>query len=417
MNRLLKRFLLAPVFLPLLLPGGAVGDDWPQWRGANRDGICKETGLLDSWPESGPPRVWTAGGLGGGYASPSIVAGKIFGTGYVGGEEVVWALSVEDGKEVWRTAFAKVDVAYGEIEYSEGPRATPTIDGDRLFVLGAAGHLSCLETGTGKMVWTKSLAEDFGGEVMSDWGFSEAPLIDGDHVICTPGGAMGTVAALDKKSGEMVWQSKDLQDPAAYTSLVAAELGGKKQYVVLTGASVAGIDPENGEVLWKSERKGKTAVVPTPIVEKDNVWVTSGYGVGSHLFHVDNSGGKFAAELVYDSRKLKNEFGGAIKVGDHVYGSSGVTFVCMDFETGDVAWRERTIGSGGLLYADGHFYLRNDRGKLALIEASPDAYVEKSRFEQGERSEGKSWPTPVISDGRLYLRDQDALICYDIKKK
>ena len=417
---MIRSFLISsvvPVFQFLILQGDALGGDWPQWRGPNRDGVSTETGLLDSWPESGPPQIWKASGLGGGYSSPSIVAGKIFGTGYVGEEEVVWALSTSDGKEIWSTPVAKVAVAYGEIEYSEGPRATPTVDGDHLFVLGAAGHVSCLEVESGKVVWTHSLPDDLGGKVMSDWGYSEAPLVDGDQVICTPGGPKGTVAALDKKTGELLWQSKELQDPAAYSSVIAAELGGKKQYVVLTGASVAGIAPKDGAVLWTAERKGKTAVVPTPIVEGDHVWVTSGYGVGSHMFHIGESGGKFVAELVYDSRKLKNEFGGAIKVGDHVYGSSGVTFVCMDFKTGDVAWRERSIGSGGLLYADGHFYLRNDRGKLALIEASPEAFVEKSRFEQSDRSESKSWPTPVISDGRLYLRDQDSLTCYDIKKK
>ena len=225
------------------------------------------------------------------------------------------------------------------------------------------------------------------------------------------------VAALKKKTGKLIWQTKRLQDPAAYTSLVKASLCGKDQYVLVTGTRVAGIAPEDGKVLWQADRKGKTAVVPTPIIDGDHVWVTSGYGVGSHLFRVSESGGNFAAEEVYASKKLKNEFGGAIKVGDHVYASSGVMFVCLDFKSGEVAWRKRSIGGGGLLYADGHLYLRNDRGTLALIEANPESYNLKSKFDQPDRSERKCWATPVISGGRLYLRDQDTLLCYDIKKK
>ncbi len=410
-------FLAAGTFLLSNLQENARADDWSQWRGPNRDGVSSETGLLDSWPEPGPAVIWKANGLGGGYSSPAIAGGKIFGTGFKDGEESVWALTANDGKELWKTNFSKVAEKYGDIEYSEGPRATVTVDGDLLYVMGAAGDIACLESATGKIVWSHNMVADYGGEVMSDWGYAEAPLIDGNNVLCTPGGKKGTVIALNKKTGETIWQSKDWQDPAAYSSIVIAEISGKKQAVVLSGASVAGIDPENGNVLWKAERKGKIAVVPTPIVHEDQVWVTSGYGIGSHLFKISENGGTFKAEEAYSSKKLKNEFGGAIKVGDNVYASSGIAFICMDFKTGEVLKKSRSIGGGGLLYADGHFYLRNDRGTLVLIEAGPEAYTEKGKFEQGDRSEDKTWPTPVIHDGRLYLRDQDLLICYDIKKK
>ncbi len=409
--------LLSATLLFTSIQENSKADDWPQWRGPNRDGISTETGLLGTWPEAGPTVIWKAGGLGGGYSSPAIVGGKIFGTGYSNGEESVWALSLTDGKEIWKRSFAKVAEKYGDIEYSEGPRATPTVDGDFLYVLGAAGHLACVETADGKVLWTKNLVSDFGGEVMSDWGYAEAPLIEGDKILCTPGGKDGTVVALDRKTGSLIWQSNDLQDPAAYSSLVAAEIAGKKQAVVLTGASVAGIDVENGKVLWQIARKGKIAVVPTPIIHEDHVWVTSGYGVGSHQYKISASDGKFTAEEVYATRKLKNEFGGAIRVGDYVYASSGVAFICMDFKTGKVLSKSRSIGGGGLLYADGRFYLRNDRGTLALIEADQENYTEKGKFEQSDRSENKTWPTPVIVDGRLYLRDQGTLLCYDIEKK
>ena len=417
MNRSLFAFIAIPVILFYCTSADLFGEDWPQWRGAARDGVSAETGLLDAWPESGPPQVWKANGLGGGYSSPAIVDGKIFGSGYRDGEEVVWVLSAEDGKEVWSAAVAKVSYDNIDEKYAVGPRATPTVDGEMLYFLGATGELACLETASGKMVWKHNLAADFGGELMSEWGFSEAPLIDGEHLICTPGGAQGTVAALDKNSGELIWQSKDLQDPAAYSSVVAAEIAGKKQYVVLTGLSVAGIDPDNGGVLWKIERVGKTAVVPTPIVSENQVWVTSGYGVGTHMFEISESGGEFSVAAVYDSTDIKNEFGGAVKVGDHVFASSGARFVCLNFKTGEDVWKARSAGSGGLLFADGHLYLRNDRGTVALIEVNADEYVEKGRFEQTEKSEEKTFPTPVIANGRLYLRDQDFLLCYDIAKK
>lgn len=417
----MKRFLLQLSGVALaslfILPEWAVADDWPQWRGPNRDGICAETGLLESWPEAGPPRAWKAKGLGGGYSSPSIVDEKVFGTGYSDEKEIVWALSAADGKKLWSTPTGKVAELYEEVDYAEGPRATPTVDGGFVFVIGAAGHLSCLEAEKGTLVWTRNLVTDLGGKLMSDWGYSEAPLVDSDKVICTPGGPKGAVAALDRKTGEVIWQSKDLQDPAGYTSLVAAEIGGVKQYVVLTGASVAGINPKDGGVLWQEKRIGRTAVVPTPIVNGNHVLVSSGYAVGSQLFEVSESGGTFAVKKVYASKKLKNDFGGVIKIGDQVYGSSGVVLVCMDFNTGEDVWKKRTIGGGGLLYADGHFYLRNDRGLVALLKATPEALVEKGQFEESDRSDHKSWPTPVISNGRLYLRDQGTMTCYDVRKK
>ncbi|MCB1235588.1 MAG: PQQ-like beta-propeller repeat protein, partial [Verrucomicrobiae bacterium] len=393
----------------------ARAEDWPQWRGANRDGLSAETGLLDTWPESGPPPLWKAEGIGGGYASPAIAGGKVFGSGFENGEEFVWALSEADGKQLWKTTIAKVGYENIEAKYATGPRATPTVDGDRVYCLGAAGDLACLETESGKLVWSKNLVKDFGGELMSGWGFSEAPLIDGDRLVCTPGGAQGAVAALDKATGEAVWRSKDLADPASYSAVVAAEIGGKKHYVVLTGASLAGIDPENGTVLWRADRAGKSFVVATPIVEGDQVFVTSS-DVGSQLFTVTASGGSFAVAETYKSLKLKNDWGGAVKVGDHVYADNGATFVALDFKTGDMTTRARMIGECGVGYAEGHLYLQNPDGVVALVEAKPDALTEKSRFTQPEAEGKKGYAVPTIANGRLYLRALDTLVAYDIKK-
>jgi len=388
--------------------------DWPQWRGPNRDGISAETGLLKKWPDGGPPLKWKAINLGGGYTAPAVAAGRIIGTGYRGEMEIVWALDEKTGKELWSTEIAS---ANREIDYGEGPRATPAIDGDRVYTLGAGGNLVCLDAKTGKISWKHDLPKDFGGKMMSDWGYSESPLVDGDSVLCTPGGSKGTVVALNKTNGKLIWQSSELTDSAAYTSLVPCNLGGRKQYVTLTGDSIAGIDAKTGKVLWQTDRRGKTAVVPTPVMSGNYIWVSSGYGVGSHLFEIQENGGVFKAEEVYASRKLKNDHGGAIRVGDHVYAASGPVFVCMELKTGDVTWKERSVGNCSLTYADGHLYLRGERGPLALIQPNPEEYIEKSRFVQPHRSDKKSWAHPVIANGQLLLRDQDMLLSFDVRAK
>lgn len=408
-SRFFKLAFAVLVSTPLVLQA----DDWPHWRGPNHDGHSAETGLLKSWPDEGPALKWMTKGLGGGYSAPAVVKGKIYGMGYRGDDEVAWAYDAASGKEVWSV---KLGPANREIDYSEGPRATPAVDGDRLYVLGLGGNLVCLST-DGKISWQKDLNKDLGGEMMSEWGYSESPLVDGDKVVCMPGGGQGTVAALDKTTGKVLWRSADLKDTAAYTSLVPVELGGKRQYVALTGETLAGVEAASGKILWKAERAGRTAVVPTPVVKDGEIWASSGYGVGSHMFEVKVDGGKFSAEEAYASRSLKNDHGGAIRIGDHVYAASGPAFVCMEMKTGKIAWKARSVGNGSLTYADGHLYLRGERGPIALIEPNPEKYIEKSRFDQPDRSEAKSWAHPVISDGVLYLRDQNLLLAYDIKAK
>ncbi len=402
--------MLTLAALPLLL--SSVPADWPQWRGPKRDGISTETGLLQSWPESGPPLVWKATGLGGGYTAPAIGGGSIYGAGYRGEDEVVWALDEKDGTERWST---RVAAAYREMEYDEGPRATPTLDGGQLFMLGAAGNLVCLDAASGEVSWSVDIREDLGGRMMSDWGYSESPLVDGDHVICTPGGDGGAVAAFDRKTGKLAWRSEELTDVASYASLVPIELGGRKQYVVLTGLSVAGVAAEDGDLLWRAERRGKTAVVPTPIYCDSHVWVTSGYGVGCSLVEIKAEGDGFAAGVAYSNRTIKNDQGGAIRSGDHVYATSGPLLICMDWRTGELVWRERTLPRAALVCADGHLYVRGERGRVALVEVNAEEYVEKGNFEQTDRSEAKSWPHPVVCGGKLYLRDQDVLLCYDVR--
>jgi outer membrane protein assembly factor BamB len=409
-----SRFTAKFVALFTLLAAAAEAADWPQWRGPNRDGISTETGLLKEWPTNGPPFLWLVHGIGSGFSSISIVGNHLFTMGDGQETSFVHALNLTTRKLQWSS---KVGRPGGD---HPGTRCTPTVSGDLVFALGQWGDLVCLKTADGSEVWRKSMKKDFGGEMMSGWGYSESPLVDGDRLICTPGGAKGTLVALDKKTGERLWQSKDFADRAAYSSVVPADLGGVHQYVQLTDASVASVAADDGRLLWKAKRRGSTAVVPTPIVKDNFVFVTSGYGAGCNLFKVTAEGGQFTTEEVYANKNMINHHGGVVLVGDHLYGYSDRRgWVCLDFKTGDVVWEKQGIGKGSIVCADGHLIMRSEEGKgmVALVEATPEGYKEKGRFPQPERSNRNSWAHPVVCGGKLYLRDQDVLLCYDLKPK
>ena len=394
---------------------GAAGD-WPQWRGPNRDGVSTETGLLKDWPATGPPLVWKAIGLGSGYATVSIAGNRIFTLGDKSDSSYLIALSLANGKSLWSAKVGRTGAPGGY----EGPRSTPTIDGDLIFALGTFGELVCFDAASGKEQWRKDFKKDFGGSAPG-WGFSESPLIDGDQVVSTPGGSQGAVVALNKKTGALIWQCKEFKDSADYASLIAAEIGGVRQYIQLTEASVAGVAAADGKLLWRAPRRGSTAVVPTPIYHDTQVYVTSGYNVGCNLFKIIVSDGRYSAEQVYANKVMVNHHGGVVRIGDYVYGySDNGGWTCQELKTGKAVWQERKkLGKGSLVYADGRLYLRNESGKgtVALIEATPDGYKEHGRFDQPNRSDENSWAHPVVAGGRLYLRDQNILLCYDVRAK
>ena len=397
-----------------VLISAATAADWPHWRGPKRDGHSPETGLLREWPPDGPPLAWKTNGLGTGYSSVSVAAGKIYTMGDRSDSSFVHALSVA-GKPLWS---AKVGKPGGGGGYP-GPRCTPTVDGDHVYALGQHGDLVCVEAGTGKEVWRKNLSKDFAGEV-GGWGYSESPLVDGEQLICTPGGRQGTLLALNKRTGAKTWQSYQWTDPAEYASVIATQIGGKRHYIQLTGESVGGVAADSGKMLWRASRKGSVAIIPTPIVRNDLVFVTSGYGVGCNMFRVTPSGANVKAEQVYANKNMVNHHGGVVLVGEHLYGySDGKGWVCMKLESGEMFWGDKALDKGSISYADGHLYLRSEgsRGTMVLIEATPERWREKGRFDQPERSDKEAWPHPVIADGKLYVRDQDKLFCYDVKAK
>lgn len=414
MKQLIVPALLASALL-------ATAADWPQWRGPNHDGISKETGLLKQWPAGGPPLAWKATGCGDAYTSPSVAGGQVFGMGLFEQDESVWALDAATGKQLWKTRIGE-GARVRQTQGGHGPRSTPTVAGSLLFVEGAGGTIACLETASGKVVWTKSLVGDFGGSPPA-WGFSESPLVDGDRVLVTPGGQNGAVIALNKRTGATVWATKDFKDRAEYSCIVPAEIGGVKQYVQLTGQNVAGIAPDSGKVLWSAPRAGKTATIPTPVVSGDLVYVTSGYGIGCNLFKVSKDSGGFKAEQVYANTDMVNHHGGVVQIGGHIYGSSDVgrekPFTCMELKTGAVKWTEPSVTKGSVTCADGLLIHRAESkpGTVTLFEPTPAGFKQHGRFDQPDRSGKPAWAHPVVANGKLYLRDMDVMLCYDVKGK
>lgn len=414
--------------LSLAATAATFAADWPQWRGPKRNGLCTETGLLSRWPQSGPKQLWKITGLGKGYSSVSIIDGKLFTMGQRPNEEggrdqVIIAYDLETQKELWTATVGR--------PHKDGPRCTPTVDGELLYAIGTDGDLVCVESATGNERWRKSFARDFRGRMMSGWKFSESPLVDGNKLVCTPGGSRATIVALDKNTGETIWKSAVPQlgrkgrDGAGYSSPVISRACGVRQYVQMLGRGLVGVSADNGKFLWGSNRvANSTANISTPIVGGDYVFGSSAYGTGSVLLKLHKNGGKIRAEEVYflNERTFQNHHGGMVKVGKHIYGGHGHNRgepVCVLGRTGEVAWKDKGPGSGSaaVLYADGHVYFRYDNSTVALIEANPRRYKLKGSFRANIGGRGPAWAHPVIHNARLYLRHGDALACYDIKAR
>lgn len=405
--------------------------DWPQWRGPDRTGLSKETGLLKDWASEGPRQAWKITGLGDGYSTPSISAGRMYMLGTKGNDEYMICLNEKDGSRVWDVKIGQKTGGYA------APKSTATIDDGHAFAVSSDGNLVCVEIGKGTIKWQKSYRRDFGGRP-GGWAYTESPLIDGDLVIGTPGGSEATVVALKKKTGDVVWKApvkgvtrkparQDSKRPnrpppdyaqAGYSSVVVAGIGGVKQYVQFVSGGVIGVDAKAGKLLWHYEEPAnETANISTPIIRDDFVFAATGYGTGGGQAKIVKSGDGFQAEPQYFLSRFQNHHGGVILVKDHLYGTTNTSLLCVNFGDGKVAWDDRCVGKGSVTYADGHLYVRGEDGKVALVEANPAKYVEKGRFTQPDRSTQKAWPHPVVANGKLYLRDWDILLCYDVKGK
>ncbi len=388
---------------------------WPSWRGADRKDHSPDKGLLKEWPEKGPKRLWLYRDAGLGYSGPSIVDGKLYTMGTREETTVLLCLNAETGKELWvQELGAELDNQWGN-----GPRGTPSVDGGHVYALAGRGRLVCAAATDGKIAWSVDLVKDFGGKVPG-WGYTESVLVDGDKVICTPGGDLGSVLALDKKTGKKIWQSEGLTVKAQYASPIVVVHHGVRQYIQLFQKEFAGFDAATGKVLWQAKfPKGRTAVIPTPIYDDGIVYVSAGYNAGCKAIKL---GPKHEVETLYEEKDISNHHGGVILVDDHLYGyhSSRGGWSCQNFKTGKIEWAEKSLGKGAIGYADGMIYCVSEKkGEVTLAEASPKEWKERGRFTLEPQSEirsprGAIWVHPVILNGRLYLRDQDLIYCYDV---
>lgn len=397
----------------------ATAGDWPQWRGPQRTGLSTETGLLKKWPQAGPKLAWQVQDLGDGYSTPAVVGDKLYVLSNKGmADESVKALAVADGKQIWSTRIGKVGPNQGP-QYPAA-RSTPTVDGDRLYALGSDGDLVCLEIASGKLVWQKSLRQDFGGRPGA-WAYAESPLIDGDALICTPGGKDATVVALNKQTAAVIWKAALASaDQAAYASVIISEIGGVRQYIQFLQKGLVGLDIKTGKQLWRYERtaQGSPACIPTPVAGEGFVYSGAGRS-GGGLVKITGTAGALAAEEVYFSAKLPTSIGGAVLVGEFLYGTSNQGLQCVEFKTGQVKWSERGVGAGAVCYADGRLYVHGESGEVALVEATSEAYRELGRFsppDQPNRGSSKAWAYPVVANGKLYIRDLGSLWCFEVKE-
>jgi len=386
--------------------------DWPQWRGPERTGISAEKQLLKVWPASGPKRAWINSKMGLGYSSFAVVKGKLYTMGSRRGTELLICLDANTGTEQWATNIG-TELKNG---WGGGPRGTPTVDGEYVYAMGGQGNLICTDL-TGKIQWQATMSR-LGGK-KPFWGYSESVLVDGDYALCTPGGSQGAVVAFNKITGKVAWQSKQFTDGAQYASIIPIDHNGGHQYVQLTMKSLVGLDAKTGNVLWRSSWSGRTAVVPTPVFNDGKVYIASGYSVGSKLVNVGTSN---RVSDIWVNKVMKNHHGGVILYDGHLYGySDGGGWVCQDFATGKEIWSEkRELGKGCLTIAEGMMYCVDEgRGEVALAAASPTGWKLSGKFRLQPQSNirsrrGKIWTHPVVSNGKLYLRDQEHIYCHDI---
>jgi outer membrane protein assembly factor BamB len=395
----------------------ARAEDWPRWRGPRLDGISRETGLLKEWPKEGLRQLWKAP-LSGGFSSVAVADGFVFTQTKQNDQEVVICLDAATGKDVWRYRYDcdyaahKTFTGGGMPASRTGPRATPAVDAGRVYALGATGILLCLEAKTGKKVWQQDLLK-LAGSVCPRHGYCGSPLVVGDRVYVEPGGPKGkSVAALNKKDGSVVWQALD--DPIGQSSPVWAEVGGVGQVIFFTGAGAVGVAPADGHALWRFPWKTTPLIhIATPLYADGQVFISSDYGTGGAVFRLKEKG---APETVWNKKTMQNHLSTSVLYEGHLYGVSEGRLRCLDFRTGEVKWNKLGLGRGWVIVADGHLIALGDHGELFLAKATPKEYVEVSRCTVLDPDK-LTWSAPVVSGGRLYIRNENALVALDLTGK
>ena len=418
-DRLLTELATATLIVAAACVGSAA--DWPQWRGPNRDGHSQEKGLLKEWPADGPKLLWQVTDAGSGYSTPAVVGDRLYLLANEGLEnEFVAALATRDGKRIWSTRLGNVGQPKQDPNMPAA-RSTPTVEGEFLYALGSDGDLACLEVGTGKVRWQKNVRTDFAGKP-GTWAYAESPLVDGDTLVCTPGGSEATLLALHKRTGDILWRCALPEgDEAAYSSALVIEAGGVRQYVQLLQKGLVGVESKTGKLLWRYAKPISrfNANIPTPVLSGSTIYVGSA-GTGGGAIKLTAKDGGIAAEQLYFESKLPTAIGGAVKVGDFLYGTTAQAMLCVEFATGQIKWEDRALGAASLCCADGRLYLHGENGDVAVVEPSSEAYRERGRFTppgQPKRINPmeKAWAYPVVANGRLYLRDHGSLWCYAVR--
>ena len=403
-------FAIFASFVVSVTAQAPVSSDWPQWRGPGRSGLSPETGLLREWPASGPPRVWSTANLGAGFGSVAVRGDRVYVQGMRNSQSVVSALSRMDGKLLWVRNIGRAVENY----QGSGPRGTPTVDDDRLYVLTENGDLACLRVQDGTVVWQRNILQDFGGRNIG-WLISESPLVDGNQVVVTPGGRGAGMAALDKMTGKTIWTSKELSDQAGYASPIVADVQGVRTIMTLTSEAGVGVRASDGKLMWRHQAVANdTANIATPVFGDNKVFYSSNYGTGGALLALRADAGEVRAQEVYFTREMQNHHGGLVLVNGYLYGFNNSILTCLEFATGKVMWRHRSVGKGSLAYADGRLYLLSENNVVGLAEATPAGYRELGRFTIADQG-WPSWAHPVVSGGRLYVRNQGILTAYNVR--
>ncbi|MBS1790245.1 MAG: PQQ-like beta-propeller repeat protein [Acidobacteria bacterium] len=416
------KFLLSSAFfcafalLAITAGSTAPTTDWPQWRGPLRNGLSNEIGLLKQWPEKGPAVTWSITNLGEGYGSVAIRGDRVYvqGTSGTAGEakSTIFCLNRTDGKPIWSVPFG----ARVEQDKGNGPRGTPTLDGDRLYVLTENGDLACLREKDGSRVWGKNILKEYNAS-NPRWLISESPLVDGNKLIVSPGGSGAGIVALDKMTGAEIWRAKELSDEAGYASCIIAEVGGVHSYINFTANAAVGVRASDGKLMWRYTKvANRVANCATPIFADNKVFFSSAYGTGGALLNLTAQDGEVKAQEIYFTKDMQNHHGGMVLVDGYLYGFNNAILTCIEFGTGKVMWKDRSVGKGSITYADGMLYLLGEKQMVGLAEANPKAYVEKGRFPINDRG-WDSWAHPVVVGGKLYIRNQNELTCYDVKGK
>lgn len=421
----MKRIILVvfAVALSFVVSGSnGSAQEWNQWRGPHHDGKSLDSDLLASWPKKGPELLWQQNGLGEGFANLCFWGDRIYTTGDFNEQSFLLFLDRATGKAVKRIEIGKG----GPVGGYPGPKSTPVTDGKFVYALNQNGLLICADAATAEVVWRKNLYDDFGGTMPSNvqfnnvhWGYAGSPLLDGERLICMPGGPQGTVLALNKTTGEKIWQSKELTDPSPYCTIVFQEIEGVPQYLVQTVDSIAGIAPEDGKLLWQAKFPGKAIVCTDPVFHDGIVFATCAYKVGSYAYRISKNGSDFSVKEIYSLKKIDNKHHGLMLIDGCVYSSTDRgSFACIDIKTGNIKWEERKLrGKAAVSFADGKLILRKENtGELILVKPSPRRYTEVSRFQQPDRSDRNAWTYPLVVDKKMYVRDQDKLFCYDLAK-